>query len=241
MNDILLPLLLAIAAALYSAVGHGGASGYLAVFALLGLAPASLRPAALALNVAVASLASVQYIRRFGSFPKLLWPLLAGSVPPAFIGGRLPVDATLIKLLIGTTLVTAAVRLLTAHREVTHLREPAAWILFLLGMVLGLLSGLTGIGGGVFLSPIFILMSWALVRESSAVVAPFILANSLSGLIGALSSGAQLPNQFGWWLLAVIIGGFAGSTWGARHGSPLLVNAVLALVLVIAGVKLLLT
>jgi uncharacterized membrane protein YfcA len=241
MNDFLLPLLLAIAAALYSAVGHGGASGYLAVFALLGLAPASLRPAALALNVAVASLASFQYIRRFGSFPTLLWPLLAGSVPAAFIGGRLPVDATLVKLLIGATLVAAAVRLLTAYREVTHLREPAAWILFLLGMVLGLLSGLTGIGGGVFLSPILILMSWALVRESSAVVAPFILANSLSGLIGALSSGAQLPNQFGWWLLAVIIGGFAGSTWGARHGSPRLVNVVLALVLVIAGVKLLLT
>ena len=240
MNDFLLPLLLAIAAALYSAVGHGGASGYLAVFALLGLAPASLRPAALALNVAVASLASFQYIRRFGSFPKLLWPLLAGSVPAAFIGGRLPVDATLIKLLIGATLVAAAVRLLTAYREVTHLRAPAAWILFLLGMVLGLLSGLTGIGGGVFLSPILILMSWALVRESSAVVAPFILANSLSGLIGALSSGAQLPNQFGWWLLAVIIGGFVGSTWGARHGSPRLVNMVLALVLVIAGVKLLL-
>lgn len=241
MNDFLLPLLLAIAAALYSAVGHGGASGYLAVFALLGLAPASLRPAALALNVAVASLASFQYIRRFGSFPKLLWPLLAGSVPAAFIGGRLPVDATLVKLLIGATLVAAAVRLLTAYREMTHLREPAAWILFLLGMVLGLLSGLTGIGGGVFLSPILILMSWALVRESSAVVAPFILANSLSGLIGALSSGAQLPNQFGWWLLAVIIGGFAGSTWGALHGSSRLVNVVLALVLVIAGVKLLLT
>lgn len=234
--ELALPLLLA--ALLYAAVGHAGASGYLAVFALAGLAPASMKPAALALNIAVASIASVQFGRRFGVPWRLLGLLLLGSVPAAYLGGATPVHDSVFRILLGAALLLAAVRLLVLWREPTALRQPAAWVLVATGMAMGYVSGLTGVGGGIFLSPLLIFAAWSYTREAGAVTAPFILFNSVAGLLGLLHNAGTLPAALPWWVAAVVLGGALGSWWGTRRATPRAMRWVLALVLLFAATKL---
>lgn len=210
--------------------------------ALLGVAPAVMRPTALALNVAVSALATARFARagRF-SWP-LFWPFAAASIPAAFVGGRISLPAQHHRLLVGLVLLYAAVQLFLradslAREGSRRLPIPLA---LLLGALLGLLSGLTGVGGGIFLSPLLLLAGWAGTRESAGVAAPFILVNSLAGLLGDPFSLTRVSDGLVYWMPAALLGGWLGAGFGSRRLSLPWLRRLLALVLIVAGVKLLL-
>ena len=187
-------------AVLYSSVGHGGASGYLAAMALWGLAPETMRPAALLMNIVV----TCWLLYRFKPYKimphKLFWPLVLASTPMAFIGGMITVEASAYRILVGVLLLVAAVRMLLVSKPADTVRLPTLFITLLLGAVLGFASGLTGIGGGVFLSPILLIFGWCSMRQSAAVAAGFILLNSVAGLAGYLVSDQSWPMGTDTWL-----------------------------------------
>jgi uncharacterized membrane protein YfcA len=228
-----------VVALLYSSVGHAGASGYLAVMALLGTAPASMRPTALILNILVAALGARSFISAGHFKASLAGPLLATSIPMAFIGGRmeLPVDAY--RAVIGAVLLLSAIRLLVQLRDDDRPgRPPKAWIAMMVGAALGFLAGLTGIGGGIFLSPLLLLAGWANLRTTAATSVVFIFANSAAGLLGQMSSLDALPSGLPVWAGAVVAGGAVGSWLGAQRLASPVIRGMLAVVLVTAGIKL---
>lgn len=244
------PVLLAIAffgaAVLYTSVGHAGASAYLAAMGLLNVSPDVARPTALALNIVVASFVTFRFWRR-GYVPwRALAPFLVGSVPLAFLGGTLPISGALYKQLIGAVLIVAAIQLArTARRaqavETDH-AEPRVPVVpaLLLGGAIGLLSGLTGTGGGIFLSPVVLISGWAETRMASGMAAAFILANSISGLLGNVARLAALPPALPLWLVVVVVGAVIGTEIGSRRGRIVQLRSLLSVVLVIAGLKLML-
>ncbi len=239
-----LTLLVFAAALLYSSVGHAGASGYLAAMALCGVAPAVMRPTALVLNILVATIATVQFYRAgCFSFPRF-WPFAVASLPPAFLGGALTLPGNFYKPAVGVVLLFAAYRLLrvpqtaAATPETKPLPLPGA---LASGAGIGLLSGLTGTGGGIFLSPLLLFMGWAETRESAGVSAAFILVNSIAGLAGLLTGVAMLPGPVPFWAVAAVAGGLIGSSLGSRYLGSRMLRQLLAAVLVIAGAKLILT
>jgi len=230
------------AAILYSSVGHGGASGYLAAMSLVGVAPAIMRPTALVMNIAVSSISLYKFTRANGFNWRLFLPFAISSVPMAFVGGRIQLPIAWFGVLVGGVLLFSSVRLLldtldrgTVAREVTG--PPKLAMALLLGAAIGLLSGLTGVGGGIFLSPLLVLIGWATVRDSAAPTAAFILINSISGLLGLLSRQPALPDALPYWVAAVIAGGLIGATFGARRLGNTAMRRALAAVLVIAGAK----
>lgn len=242
------PLLLAAiflgAALLYSSVGHAGASAYLAAMGLLGIAPDVARPTALALNIVVASFVTYRFWRRGYISWRSLLPFLVGSVPLAFLGGSLPISGALYKQLVGAVLIVAAVQLfrtarLAAQKDTGHQAPrvptvPAVGI----GAAIGFLSGLTGTGGGIFLSPVLLIAGWAETRAASGLAAGFILANSISGLAGNLARLASLPPALPIWIVAVVVGAVIGSEIGTRRAPTFRLREALSVVLVIAGLKL---
>jgi hypothetical protein len=229
---------------LYSAVGHAGASGYLAAMAFMGVAPDTMKPTALVLNLIVASIALARFLGAGYFSWRLLWPFALGSVPFAFIGGAVTLPGHWYKTLAGIVLLIAAARLLwerptTAARK-AHDRVPVL-LAVLCGAAIGLLSGLTGTGGGVFLSPLLLFTGWAGTRETGGVSAAFIFMNSAAGLAGTLAGVQQLPPSIGVWACAVVAGGVIGSELGSRRiGTPVF-RVALALVLTVAGGKLILS
>jgi uncharacterized membrane protein YfcA len=238
---ITLTLLIFAAAALYSSVGHAGASGYLAAMALFGLAPAVMKPTALVLNILVATIASVQFYRA-GCFSwRIFRPFALTAVPKAFLGGALTLPGYTYKLIVGLVLLYAAVRMVVplATRDGRPLTDPPLWLALLLGAGIGLLSGLVGVGGGIFLSPLLILMRWADTRQASGVSAVFILVNSIAGLAGHVSSVASVPADIAWFAAAAVAGGLIGSQYGSRRLGGLAMRRLLSVVLIIAGLKLL--
>jgi uncharacterized membrane protein YfcA len=242
------PLLLAAlffgAAVLYSSVGHAGASAYLAAMGLLGVVPDVARPTALALNIVVASFVTFRFWRRGYISWRSLGPFVLGSIPLAFIGGSLPISGAIYKQLVGAVLIVAAIQLFrtarraaqadTGHAEPRVPAVPAVAI----GAGIGLLSGLTGTGGGIFLSPVLLLTGWAETRAASGIAAAFILANSLSGLAGNLARLASLPPALPLWIGVVVVGAFLGSELGTRRARTVQLREILSVVLVIAGLKL---
>ncbi len=228
-------------AALYSSVGHAGASGYLATMALLGLAPEQMRPTALLLNIVVAALGAWRFIRARLFSWRLFWPFGLATVPMAFVGGRLAVSPALYKPLLGLVLRAAAVRLLLVkgEQEIEQPRPPRLPVALGVGGAIGLLSGLTGTGGGVFLSPIALLRRWARIREISALSSVYILVTSIAGLLGHRVRSEALPRELPWFAAAVLLGGLLGSTLGASRLDPRRLRQLLGAVLVIAGGKLL--
>lgn len=229
-------------ALLYSTVGHAGASGYLAAMALLSFSPAVMKPTALALNIVVALVTSIRFYQAGHFSWRLLWPFALVSVPMAYLGGSLAVHTTLYKMLVGLALLFAAIHLIVRGRaasdEAESTGQPGLTASLATGGIIGFLSGLTGVGGGIFLSPVLIMMHWAGLRKAAAVSAVFILLNSLSGLAGYLQKGGGFPEHLGLWSVAVISGGIIGSTLGAtRLNSPAL-RALLGMILLMAGVKL---
>ncbi len=241
---VLLCVAIAVVAFLYSAVGHAGASGYIAVMTLFGLAAEEIKPAALALNILVASLASWQFWRaRHFSWP-LFWPFVVLSIPLAYRGGSYALPLSLFKALIGFVLLYSAVRFFWEGRggrdaDVAAIHPPPKPIAFAVGGGIGLLSGLTGTGGGIFLTPLMLFLRWAPTRTAAAVSAFFILVNSIAGLLGNLRSTGRLPTVTLSVALAAIAGGAIGSYLGSRSFSPLMIKRLLAAVLLIAGCKLL--
>lgn len=239
MNDWL-PLCFFLAALLYSSIGHGGASAYLAVMALAGVAPAMMRPSALVMNVAVAGIALVQFARQGAFSWKLFWPFAIVSIPCAWLGGLVKLPAGIHQIAIACALVFAAFRLWLIKKpategEVRPLNYPIA---FGTGGVLGFLAGLTGIGGGIFLSPVIILARWGDSKTTAGISAAFILVNSIAGIFALKLSAIQFPQNYWFWFGAVVIGGIAGSLLGSRRFSVVLLQRVLALVLAVAAVKL---
>lgn len=242
MHTAILSVLFFLSALLYSLVGHGGASGYLAMMGLMGIEPSMMKPTALCLNILVSIIA----FWRFYSAKNFSWqifiPLAITAVPMAFIGGMTHLPSHLYKPIVGIVLIFSAIYSFIFAKKLTGeppLKSVSKWILAMVGAVLGLLSGLTGVGGGVFLSPILLFNRWASPKIVAGVASGFILVNSISGLFGVLSTGAKLPSQLPIWLIAVCVGGFIGATYGSKRIADPMLNKLLSIVLVIAGLKML--
>ena len=236
----LAPLIFA-AALLYSSVGHGGASAYLAMMALAGIEPTVMRPAALALNILVAGIGTVRYARAGYFSWRTFAPFAITSIPFAFLGGTLALSGALYERLVGAVLLLGAYRLIRPGADrVGHLRQrPPVWLALPLGAGIGLLAGLTGVGGGIFLSPLLVFTGWATIREQAGISAAFILANSAAGLAGVLTNMPTLPAPVYFWGIAAIAGGLIGSDLGSRRLGLAALRRLLGLVLTIAGLKLL--
>ena len=243
---ILLPAFLLLAG-LYTSVGHAGASGYLAAMALVAVAPATMRPTALALNILVAAFTLYRFARAGYFSWRALWPFLLGSVPLAALGGSLRLTTGIYYVLVGAALTLSAIVLawrafarMTAETSSDRARIPIAPAVAC-GAVIGLLSGLTGTGGGIFLSPIVLLAGWAGPRHTGGITAPFILANSAVALVAGTATWASLPDELPWLAIAVLGGATTGTWLGLRRLSTRWLLVAMALVLVIAAAKLILT
>jgi uncharacterized membrane protein YfcA len=238
---LLVAVLFAAVAALYASVGHAGASGYLAVMAIAGVTPSLMRPTALILNILVA----VIVVSRFARAGRIDWralaPFVIASIPLAFLGGLIVLPGTVYKPLVGVVLLAAAARFfVTAGRaqgDEEAIRVPTVPALGIGGGI-GLMSGLTGTGGGIFLTPLLLFLRWAGPRHAAGLSSAFILANSTAGLAGNLAGGGVVPPSLVIWLPAVAIGGLLGSELGARRFSPPAIRRALSIVLVVAGLKL---
>jgi uncharacterized protein len=237
-ETILVILAIFVVAVLYSSVGHGGASGYLAVMALLAVAPEVTRPTALILNVFVASIAAFQFYRQGYFSWKVFLPFAATSIPFAFIGGMIILPTTVYKGVLGVVLILAALRLAWKFTAAVEPRAPNVLIALLIGAVIGLLSGLVGVGGGIFLTPVLLLMNWSETKRAAGISAMFILVNSISGLLGNYQQVAKLPSNVWFWIAAAVVGGLIGSTLGSKRFDSLMLRRALALVLAFAGIKL---
>jgi uncharacterized membrane protein YfcA len=239
---LILAAAILLMAALYSSVGHAGASGYLAVMALAGLAPAVMKPTALTLNILVASIATVRFYRAGYFSWRVLLPFALSSIPFAFLGGALTLPGSVYQTVVGLALLFAAYRLwrhaaVQANAEERPVPLPAA---VALGAGIGLLSGMTGVGGGIFLSPILLLTGWAETRQASGVAAAFILVNSIAGLAGHVASVQNVPDSIYLWGVAAVAGGLIGTELGRRRLATVTLRRVLSAVLVIAGLKMML-
>jgi uncharacterized membrane protein YfcA len=237
---LLLAALFLAAAVLYGMVGHAGASAYLAIMALTGVAPAVMRPTALVLNILVASIVSLRFWRAGFVRPMSALPFLAGSIPAAFIGGAITLPGELYRPLVGAVLIFAAFRFgVTASRAGEEFPpRPPLIPAVVSGAVIGLLAGLTGTGGGIFLTPLLLAAGWAGTRFAAGTSALFILANSISGLAGNFASVGSVPSAIPLWLGAVAVGGIIGSELGSRRLPAPWLRRGLALVLLVAGLKL---
>src|SRR5580765_228508 len=240
---VLLTLLIFIAALLYSSVGHAGASGYLAAMALFNLAPDVMKPTALVLNLVVATVGAVRFARAGHFAWNIFWPFAVLSIPCAYLGGTMKLPIHTYKIILGCVLLFAAWRLAVRQSAHTPAQQKPIPLLPALGMgaALGLLSGMTGVGGGIFLSPLLLLLGWADVKKTAGVSVVFILVNSAAGLLGHLSSVKSVPHEIVWWAPAALIGGLIGSELGSRRLAPMTMRRLLAVVLVVAGVKMLLS
>ncbi|HBD18879.1 MAG TPA: hypothetical protein DC063_01420 [Arenimonas sp.] len=228
-----------LVALLYASVGHAGASGYIAVMTLFGMAPAEIRPTALTLNILVACLGTWQFWRAGRFSWALFWPFAVLAVPMAFVGGYLNLPAQVFKVLIGLVLLFSAVQLVRRPLAEAEPTPPSLPVSLGAGAGIGLLSGLTGTGGGIFLTPLLTLRGWARSGTAAGVSAPFILVNSMAGLAGNVSATQHLPGFILPLVGAVLVGGFIGAHLGSHRLPQGAIKRVLAVVLVIAGAKLL--
>ncbi len=225
---------------LYSAIGHGGASGYIAIMSLFSIAPTTIKPTALILNILVAGIGSWQFWRSGFLSGRLFLSFAVLSIPMSFLGGYLNFPTPVFKILLGVVLLLAAARFLVKPIDDLKITKPSLPVALSVGGSIGLLSGLTGTGGGIFLTPILLLKQWASTKTTSAVSALFILVNSIAGLLGNFSATQKLPNLAIILALAAIVGGSAGSYLGSQKFSENRIQYLLSFVLVIAGLKLIL-
>lgn len=230
-----------VVAFLYSSVGHAGASGYIAVMSLFSLAPAVIKPTALILNIFVACIGTWQFWRAGHFSWRLFWPFAVLALPMAFLGGYINLPTHLFKVLVGVVLLFSAARFLLHASEDSVAQEPPHAASIPIGAGLGLLAGLTGTGGGIFLTPLLLLMHWARVKTAAAVSALFILVNSTSGLLGNVSSTKSFPSLALVLVGAAVVGGTAGSYLGSQRFEHTTIKRLLAVVLLIAGTKLIFT
>ena len=241
LESLLFYLLIPIVAFLYASVGHGGASGYLALMALFSFPPPMMKQTALLLNLFVAGGAFYHYYRA-GHFNKNLFIYFAiGSIPAAYLGGMGTLDLWIYKKILGFILFFAVARMLFTHTSEKRITQQISVIpALLMGIVIGYLSGLIGIGGGIILTPLILLLQWGNMKEAAAVSALFIWVNSASGLIGQFSSGVALSSATFILVALAFVGGLLGSYYGSRRWNNRKLEYFLALVLTTAGIKLIL-
>ena len=239
MTDILFLGGIFLIAILYSSVGHGGASGYLAFMALLGFAPEIMRPAALVLNIFVSTIAFITFTRNGHFKLKLLWPFIITSIPFAFLGGTFNIDTRIYKIILGVFLLFAIGRMLfKARKGDPVLKELNIYYALMIGAFLGFFSGLIGIGGGIILSPILIMLGWATVKQTAAVSAVFILVNSIAGLSGFILKNEMPEIQLMYMVMAGVVGGLLGSWLGSFRIRETYLRYTLSVVLLMASLKL---
>ncbi len=231
----------AVVAFLYSSVGHGGASGYIATLTLSGFAVSAIKPLALVLNCLVACIGAVQFWRAGFFSWRLFWPFALLSVPAAFLGGAMHMRADVFKTLVGTVLLFSAARFFFKQAEPSKVSPPPLPVALGTGAGIGLLSGLTGTGGGIFLTPLLLLRSWARTKQAASVSALFILVNSIAGLAGYLASRQSMPPVAGAMAASAVCGGVFGAHFGSRRFPVRVMQRLLAIVLVLAGFKLIFT
>lgn len=232
-------LTLPIVAFLYASVGHGGASGYLALMAIFSFAPETMKPTALLLNLFVAGIAFYHYYKAGYFNKKLFLSFAMASIPMAFVGGMIEVDASIYKKVLAVLLIFAILKMLNVFgKESEYIKQVKLWQGLAVGAVIGFFSGLIGIGGGIILTPIILLLHWGKMKEAAAVSALFIWVNSAAGLIGQISSGVKISSQAFILVGVALVGGFLGSYYGSRKFNNSLLRYVLAFVLIIASVKL---
>lgn len=233
-------LILLIVSFLYSSIGHGGASGYIAVLGILGMNNDVIRPSALILNVFVASISFLQYYRGGHFRGKLFYPFALLSIPMAFAGSFVELDAAWYKRIVGICLILAVLRIIGIFKpkdETTTKNAPLV-ICLLIGAALGFLSGMIGIGGGIILSPIILICGWGNLKETAAVSSLFIVVNSIAGILGLCGQQISWPPQLPLWIVVAVIGGFLGAYWGSKKAQPKPLRNVLATVLFLAALKL---
>lgn len=241
-NIYLFYALLLLLAFLYAAVGHGGASGYLALMAIYSMPPATMKPTALFLNIIVSGIAFFQFYQGGHFLRRLFFPLAIASVPMAFLGGLVSIEANVYKKILGCLLLLPIARFLfMGNTDNAYKNEPKLLVSVVIGAAIGFLSGLIGIGGGIILSPLLLLLRWTDQKQAAATSAAFIFVNSVSGLAGQLSVGVRFTNDMFIYIVVAAVGGMAGSYLGARRFAQPLLKNILALVLVVAAYKLLLT
>ena len=231
-------LLLFFVAFLYASVGHGGASGYLALMAIIGVDALSMRTTALTLNLFVSIVAFLSYYKKGFFKVQLLIPFAISSIPMAYLGASIHIDPKNYKIMLGIALLIATTRMLlnpTAEKIVI----PFSWgLAATIGAVLGLFSGMIGIGGGIILTPLLVILGWANLKVAAAVSAIFIFLNSLSGLAGTVQSGYHLIPGFYSWIIVGTLAGLAGAWWGSTKLSVTSLRYVLSLILILASYKL---
>src|SRR5438046_618180 len=234
-------LAIAVIAFLYSSVGHAGASGYIATMTLFGLAATVIRPTALVLNILVATIGSFQFWRAGHFSWKLFWPFALLSVPAAYLGGYIQPSASILRILIGLVLLFSAARLIFRRGDPAETVAPSKPTAVGVGAGLGFLSGLTGTGGGIFLTPLLLFCRWAHIRQAAAVSAVFILVNSIGGLVGYFTAVRSLPVLGLYLAIPAIIVGTNRSHISSRRYTVRAMSILLAIVLAIAGTKLIFT
>ena len=230
---------LALVSILYSCVGQAGASGYIAAMALYGFAPAAIKPTALVLNVLVSVVVSVRFCRAGHFSWHLLLPFAISSVPAALLGGYLTLPPIVFNRLLGGLLLVAAVPFFFRRDSAALLVSPPRLpVALLAGACVGFLSGLTGVGGGVLITPLLLYRRWAAPKPAAAISAVFILINSLAALLGHLGATHSLPPALPLFALAAVFGGVIGSQLGSVHLSASAIYRILGAILFIAGFKL---
>jgi uncharacterized protein len=233
-------VLLFVVAFLYASVGHGGASGYLALMAIFGFAPETMKPTALLLNLFVSLIAFIQYYRGKHFNWKMFLPFAIASIPLAFLGGRITVDALVYKKILGLLLLVPIARFLFfPNLNATELKSPNFILSLCIGGIIGLLSGMIGIGGGILLSPVLLLLKWADMKRAAAISSLFIFVNSIAGLAGQFSMGLHFTKDMFAYAIIAIIGGLLGSYLGAMKFNQTVLKYALSLVLLLAAFKLL--
>ncbi|MEM8858569.1 MAG: sulfite exporter TauE/SafE family protein [Chloroflexota bacterium] len=244
MQTLLLSVLFFITAALYAAVGLGGGSGYLAMMGLVGVSPDIIRPTALSLNILVAGIGTWRHVRSGHFDRRIFWPIALFSIPFAFVGGMFTIPAVVYRPIVAAFLTYAAYRLWVSNRnkneENQQTRSLPIWIGSLAGAIIGAVSGLIGIGGGVFLSAIILIAGWTTTRKGMGITAAFVLVNSIAGLMGNLSVMQSVPHQLPYWLLAAGLGGWLGTSLSTKGLEPKQLRKLLAFVCLIAAVRMLL-
>ena len=237
-TNLVIALCLLLGAVLYTSVGHAGSSAYIAVMTLFNLQSTVIKPTALTLNIAVSAYASWRYIRNKFFDKKLFLFLSLGAIPAALIGGHINLASEIYKPVVGVLLIISGLRFIflaaTRDREIKAVNYPLA---ITMGIAIGFLSGITGTGGGIFLSPLIIWLGWNHVKQASGTVAAFIFVNSVAGLLGNYRSTSELPDTLPLFLGAVIIGALIGTRLGISRFSSIGVKRALGLVLIIAGLK----
>ncbi len=226
---------------LYASVGHGGASGYLAVMALFSMSPEVMKPTALILNLFVSLTAFIQYYRGDHFKLKIFLPLAVASIPFSFLGGMNTLQDHIYKTILGLFLFIPITRfLIYKSEEITEERKSNVTLSLLMGSSIGFISGLIGIGGGIVLSPLLVMLKWTNLKQTAAISALFIFVNSLAGIIGQSTKGLHLNSDMCYYIGFAFCGGFIGAYYGTNKFSYKYLRLVLALVLLIAAVKLIL-